>query len=120
MPTDAVKVVVAKLAKLVMARAVLVAALRETKPPLTALKMPPMVVEAPTNNEPEVEALPNQLFPVALRLPLMVVEPKMKKLPLLSRLRRVVVAVPRVVEEMVKTVVKPVIVVDARSRARKA
>ena len=112
------KVVVARLAKPVTARAVVVAALRETKPPLTALKAPAMVVEAPTNNEPEVEALPNQLFPTALRLPLMVVEPKMKKLPLLSRLRRVVVAVPLVVEEMVNAVGN--CVVEARSRERKA
>ena len=104
MPTDAVKVVVAKLAKLVMARAVLVAALRETKPPLTALKMPPMVVEPMIAAAPVVVALPKKLLARELKAPLAVVEPKMNRLPALSRVRSVVVADVAEVDAMAKIV----------------
>ena len=98
MPTEALKVVVAKLAKLVTAKTVVVAALRETLPPPTALKMPPMVEDAVTEREPEVVALPNMTLPTALKIPVTVVEPT------LETANSVVVAVPLVVEEMRKTV----------------
>ena len=76
----------------VTASALVVALVRETKPPLTALKMPPMVVDAVTASEPEVVALPKRLLPSELNALPTVVEPKIETSPALVRVKSVVVA----------------------------
>ena len=87
----------------VTARAEVVAEVTDRLPPPTALRNPTSVVEAPTDNEPDVEALPKKLLPTAFRLPLTVVEPKIKRLPALSKVRSVVVADVAEVDAIAKT-----------------
>ena len=67
--------------------------------PFVALKRPPIVVEAEAKRAEVVAALmEREPPPTALRMPLMVVE------PVLETWKRVVVAVPRVEEEMLKSI----------------
>ena len=82
----------------VTVRAEVVALVSETKPPLTALKIPPIVEDAEMESEPEVVALPKKLLPRELKALLTVVEPKMKRLPALSSVNNVVVAAVAEVE----------------------
>jgi hypothetical protein len=76
----------------VTVRAEVVAEVRETKPPLTALSMPPMVEEAEIAREPEVVPFPKVLFPTELKEPPIVVEPKIETAPALVKVKSVVVA----------------------------